>query len=332
MSVTIKDIAAEAGVSAITVSRALNDKPDIKAETKQRILQIARRRGYVPNELAKSLVTRRTNVIAILMPGVSDLLTAEKLDAIHAVCFSAGYTTLFCNTQNSAEAELEFLRQIRSKRVDGLLMFPLQKGEAYITELQKLTVPFIFLNRFSSALDCDYVKNDNVHGSYIAMQHLLQQGYRSIVYLCARPQTTTGRERITGSRKAVRDFGLTEATLTITHVDDSVEHCYQLTLQAIQNKTLPRAFAVWNDTLALGVRKALLENGITIPRDVAVIGYDDLVFSEYLFPPLTTVKQQNYELGEIAAKILIDKIEKKAVPLEKRQIELKPQLVLRQST
>lgn len=332
LSVTIKDIAAEARVSTITVSRALNNKPDISAETKKRILRIARRRGYVPNELAKSLVTRRTNVIAILMPGVSDLLTTEKLDAINTACFSAGFTTLFCNTKNDATTELEFLRQIRSKRVDGLLMFPVQKNKAYIAELQNLTVPYVFLNRFSAELDCDYVKNDNVHGSFIAIQHLLQRGYHNIKYLCARPQTTTGQERIQGSRRAVREMGLPESSLQIINVQDSVEYCYQHTLSDIREKQLPRAYAVWNDLLALGVRRALMENRINIPDDVAIIGYDDLVFAEYLFPPLTTIKQQNYELGEQAAHILINKIENKEAVLSKQEIALKPQLVLRQST
>ncbi|KAA3618898.1 MAG: LacI family transcriptional regulator [Calditrichaeota bacterium] len=332
MSVTIKDVAAKAGVSAITVSRALNNKPDINADTKRRILDIAQQLGYVPNELAKSLVTRRTNVIAILMPGVSDTLSTEKLDAINGVCFSAGFTTLFCNTKNSATTELEFLRQIQSKRVDGLLLFPSQKGDEYIAELQKITVPYVFLNRFSSVLDCDYVKNDNVYGSYIAVQHLLQRGYRSITYLCARPNTTTGQERIIGSKKAVREAGLPEDLLKITNVEDSVAHCYNLTLDLIKNNSLPDAFAVWNDILALGVRKALLENGIKIPDDVALIGYDDLVFSEYLHPPLTTIKQQNFELGELAAEFLINKIEKKILPEEKQQLELKPRLIPRQST
>ncbi|KAA3658619.1 MAG: LacI family transcriptional regulator [Calditrichaeota bacterium] len=332
MAITIKDIAAKAGVSAITVSRALNNKPDIKADTKKRILAIANQLGYVPNELAKSLVTRRTNVIAILMPGVSDLLSTEKLDAINAVCFDAGYTSLFCNTKNSAAIELEFLRQIQSKQVDGLLMFPTQKGREYMAELQKLAIPYVFMNRFSNELDCDYVKNDNVYGSYISVQHLLEKGYRRINYLCARPNTTTGLERVRGGCKAVKESGLPEKVFTITHIEESIDACYRLVLSHISEHNLPDAYMVWNDTLSLGVQKALLENKIRIPGDVALIGYDDLVFAEYMVPPLTTVKQQNYELGEQAAAAIINKIEKKVEPEAKMQIELKPKLVARQST
>lgn len=188
------------------------------------------------------------------------------------------------------------------------------------------------MNRFSNELDCDYVKNDNVYGSYIAVQHLLEKGYRRINYLCARPHTTTGLERVTGGCNAVKDAGFPENVFTITHIEESIQACYDLVQAHAKASDLPDAYMVWNDTLALGVQKALLELEIRIPQDVALVGYDDLVFAEYMVPPLTTVKQQNYELGEQAAEILIRKIEKKMPPEEKMQIELKPQLIPRKST
>jgi len=335
MTVTIKDIAVKAGVSVITVSRAINNKPDINIITKERILKIADELGYVPNELAKSLVTRRTNSIAVLMPSTPDYLAIEKFVSINQVCYEAGYTTLFCDTQNSVEKELEFLRQVKSKRVDGILIFPVQGGDKrYIDELKNTNVPFVFLHRFPEELDCDYVKNDNEYGGYITVNHLLEQGCRNIKYICARPNTTTGRERISGGKKAVSENSISSDCFEVLVCDDSIHACYAFVKSLISDKSKqkPDALFVWNDRLAIGARKAILEEGLKIPEDIALMGYDDLEVSEFLLPPLTSVRQSTYEIGRRASQILLEKIESSDNKRAIKKITIKPELIIREST
>jgi LacI family transcriptional regulator len=159
--IKMKDIAKHAGVSVVTVSRALNDKPDINLETKKRVLKIAQQYNYTPNGLAKSLVTKITKSIGIIIPNNKDPFYAEILHGIACETRERGYSIVLCNSHDNADRELELINFLRGKRVDGMLIYPLQKDNRYIDELNNNPLPYVFLNRHVDALKCDYVMNDN---------------------------------------------------------------------------------------------------------------------------------------------------------------------------
>ena len=181
-------------------------------------------------------------------------------------------------------------------------------------------------------MSCDYVKNDNEYGGYIAINHLIQRGYRNINYLCARPNTTTGQGRIAGSKRALIENGLPPESLKIISCDETIDASYQCAKELLIEQNMPDAIFIWNDKLVLGVMNAIFERGLKIPDDIAIMGYDDLEISKYLSPPLTTIAQDSRRIGEIAAHILIEKIESEAKRNQISQIILKPALVVRQST
>ena len=327
----MKDIARKANVSVVTVSRALNDKPDISKKTKERILLIAQELNYTPNGLAKSLVTRDTRTIGVIIPNARDPFYALIIDGISHETRVRGYGIFLCNSQEDPDQELELIRLLRGKRVNGMLIYPVQEDNRYIQELSNCPVPFVFLNRHTDQLQCDYVINDNFHGSFVAVDHLIKKGYKKITYICAKPNASSGRERIAGCREAIRQNGLTEDSLNVLTCNETIESCYTLVKQLISRKNEIDALYLWDDHLAIGARRALFEAHIKIPDDIAIVGYDDIEISEYLYPPLTTVRQPTFQIGEMAARILIDKFESDSENAYK-QIVLKPELIIRSTT
>ena len=330
MSATIKVIASIAKVSPITVSRALNSKPDISADTKERILAIAKRLRYSPNSIARSMITRTTKTIGLIMPNSKDPFYAE---VIHGICKKLrdhGYSTVLCTSENDADQELALIHTLRGLRVDGLLLYPIQRDERYVYELKHLTVPYVLLNRHTKALKCDYVMNDNVWGAFQAVNHLIEGGHKKIVYVCAWPKASSGKERIRGCKQAIRSHGLHPRALQIEYCDETIESCYQLVKRLIAQGGL-RAIFVWDDRLAIGALKAIQEQGLRIPRDIALVGYDGIEISAHLFPPLTTILQPSHQIGETAARVLLARLEAGDRRKPKRVV-LKPRLVVRETT
>jgi LacI family transcriptional regulator len=330
MSATIKEIASLARVSAVTVSRALNNKPDISVETKERILTIAKRVRYTPNGLAKSMITRTTKTIGLIMPNSKDPFYAE---VIHGICKKLrdhGYSTVLCTSENDADQELALMRTLREQRVDGLLLYPLQRDERYVHELKHSSVPYVLLNRHSKALKCDYVMNDNVWGAFEAVNHLIEEGHKKIVYVCAWPKASSGKERIMGCKQAIHSKGLPPSALHIEYCDETIEDCYQLVKRLIAQGELHAIFA-WDDRLAIGALKAIQEQGLRVPQDIALVGYDGIEISAHLFPPLTTVLQPSHQIGETAAQILLERLKHKDKS-EPKHVVLKPRLVVRETT
>lgn len=331
MRVTIKDIARMAGVSAVTVSRAINNKPDIGNETKNRILNIAKELGYTPDSLAKSLVTRITNTIGILVPDTLDPFYPEVIQGIADECRQRGFSIILCHTQRSPDRELEYIRLLKGMRVEGMLLYPVQEDDRYIQVLKNMPIPYVLLNRHTDALECDYVMNDNVYGAYLAVSHLIHRGHRQITYICAKPGVSSGRERIKGARKAMKENGLPSTSFAIVPCLPTIDSCYTVVKKLLSNGEKPTALFIWDDLLAIGAIKVIFEAGLRIPQDIALVGYNDIEIAKHLFPALTTIHHACYEIGEKAARILIDRIVS-GTNSEVRRIILQPELVIRETT
>ncbi len=330
MSATIKDIAAKARVSVVTVSRAMNNKPDISAATKERILKIARQLRYTPNSLAKSMVTRKTHAVGLVMPNSKDPFYAEVIHGICQKLSEQGYSTVLCTSEDDADKELSVLHLLRERRVDGILLYPVQRDQRYIQELKSSAVPYVLLNRHTNALKCDYVMNDNVAGALEAVNHLIEKGHKKITYVCARPDASSAQERILGCKRAIQQNGLPPSALMVEYCDETIESCHRLVKELVAHNNLHALF-VWDDRLAIGALKAIQEEGLRIPQDIALVGYDGIEISAHLFPPLTTVLQPSLQIGQTAAQILLERLGSKERGNPKHVV-LKPQLVVRETT
>jgi len=332
LSVTIKDIAKQASVSINTVSRALNGKPDVNEETKKRIIEIAKRLNYVPNFLAKGLVTKNTKTIGVIISDNSNPFFAKIIKGIEDFARSEGYSIILCNTDEEYEKEEDAIYLLQQKQVDGFLitLTSTQKERIDVLKLKRAEIPFVLLNRHMDNIMTDYVINDNIYGAYIAINHLVKLGYKRIGYISGPPQISSVRERLEGYRKALFENNIEFDNSLIKESNLKMEDGTILMRELLELENLPTAVFTYSDFLAIGVLKAIKEAELKIPEDIALVGYDDIEFSAFLEVPLTTVHQPRYRIGEKGARILINRIEGKGSK-DLQQIILKPELVIRKS-
>lgn len=333
MSTTMQDVAREAGVSINTVSRALNDKPDVNADTKKRILEIADRLDYVPNFLAKGLVTKNTRTIGVIVSDNANPFFARIIKGIEDCARGRGYNIILCNTDEDYEREQEAVRLLRQRRVDGFLitLTSTREKRTHIWELKRLEIPFVLLNRHIDDLMTDYVITDNIYGGYVAVRHLIRSGHKRIGYISGPLEISSAKERLQGYKKALLESNVEFDNSLVRVSNLKMEDGYRVTQELLGLRDNPTAIFAYSDFLAIGALKAIEEADLNIPEDIALVGYDDIEFCEFLGVPLTTVRQPRYRIGQEGASILINRIERKSSE-DLDQIILKPELVVRKST
>ncbi len=331
MKITIKDIAKKAKVSAITVSRALNDKQDINPNTKKKILKIANDLGYFPNMLARSLKSKKSKTLGVILRDISDSFYAEMLQGISLEANAEGYQIILSiSSRSGVDLELEFrtLKTLLEKQVDGLLIIPEHEDAAFFSYLQQIHTPFVLLNRIPKGIACDYVATDQMEGSRLALNHFIKSGKKDIAYLVRRPSSGAVRTRISACEKTLQAHGLPKNLIRVVECDDNLASAYEQTLSTLQRFPSVDGIYAWDDVMAMGAIKAAIELGYKIPQDIGIIGYDDIELAKFFNPALTTIRQNIQQIGKTAAEILIEKINNGILFTEKHVI-LKPELVVR---
>jgi LacI family transcriptional regulator len=331
--ITVKDLARELGLSINTVSRAINNKPDVNPETRRRVLEAAERLGYVANTLARSLVNGRTCTIGLIIADVVNPFYGRVIRGVEETARLNGYSTILVNSNEQDEDEREAVQVLRSKRVDGLLIHPVQQSFEHIARLKQDGIPYVLINRHFDELDGDYVINDNRGGAYQAVQHLVQLGHRRIAHITGSRLVSSVRERIAGYLQALAEVGVEEdpALVVTTRVD--MEGGYEAARALLTITPRPTAIFTYSDLVAIGAYKALREAKLVVPRDMSLVGYDDIEVAPFLESPLTTVHQPTYEIGQQGVETLLQRISSRADPeaMPVRRI-LEPHLVVRRST
>ncbi len=333
MSVTIYDIAKEAGVSAATVSLAMNNSGKIKEETKQHIRAIAERLGYTPNYAARSLINSRSFSIGVVVPNLTNPLFATMLGEMISTANSKGYTIVVGSSEQSIDKERNYIAMLSEQRVDGMIIFPSFLEELFpefIKGKDDATIPLVLCgsaNAFSENIS--YVKCDNHMGGYIATEHLIQNGKKRIALLSAVKEKSQAASRIAGYRDAHEFYDL-------PYHEDLVQFCspdpadiFDATVSLINDKGVDAFFCLFDD-MCLPVIRAVESLGLSIPDDIAIVGYDNIALSALLPTSLTSVDTHAKLIGSMAVKQLIKKIEDPTS--ESRKIILKPDLVVREST
>ena len=305
--VTIKDIARAAGVSHPTVSRALNNHPAISESTRERIIELAQQMGYVPNAAARGLKTNRTRALGVILRQIDDPFWIEVVDGVDSVLHPEGYSLFIASTHNEKQREKEVVQAMVQRGVDGVILLSPLFSEEQCKILNSYDLPMVMVNN-EGAGECRYIiYNDDVYGARLLTKHLIDLGHTRLAYLGKRHGGFPNSDRLAGFRAEMQAARLPVDERYIydtsagnpTGGREGAE--YLLSLDEI-----PSAIVCYNDFLAVGVYNYLHEKGLRIPQDVSVTGFDNISIAAYLSPPLTTLHQHKFQMGEGAARMMLE--------------------------
>ncbi len=330
MKVNIKTIAEKAGVSTATVSRVLNNYNGVREVTRKKVLKVIKQFDYEINAIAKSLKEKKSMTIGIILGNVLSQFYSIIAKSVEDISSKYGYNTILCNGDDNPEKELKYLKVLKSSRVDGIILTPTGKNKDYINKLIKTETKMVLLDRLIEGVSCDAVLVDNLNGSYKAIKHLVGQGFKRIGIVNGYIDRTTGRDRLEGYKRALIEEGIKIDENLIKIGNFKRDSGYQLTKELLRSK--PDAIFVTNIDMLIGAMLFIREKNIKIPSDLAIVGFDDSEIAKLVMPPITTVQQPVYELGETAAEILIKKIKENEFKQEPIIHVLNTNLILRKSS
>ncbi|MBU3154146.1 LacI family DNA-binding transcriptional regulator [Clostridium estertheticum] len=324
--VGIKDIAIECNVSATTVSRALNNSKEISKKTREFILKTCEEKGYIPNSAARSLILNKTNMIGLLIPDITNQYYAYVSKGVSSYLEKIGYGLVLCNSDRNKDNENRYIDFLAQKRVDGIILIPV-KPKASDYKKIIANVPLVMADNYVKDLEVSYVGNDNYVGARKIVSHMLRQGYRKIGVILGDESSTASNERLKGYKDILTENNIEVNNDILLNSSANFEDGFKLA-EILINKKVDAIFTI-NDSVAMGVMKYAHMNNILIPKDIGIAGYDDIEQASMLTVPLTTVHQKKFELGQIAAKILIAEINNHKTL--KQTIILQPELIIRKS-
>ncbi len=308
MKVTITDIAKLANVSKSTVSAVLNDNPLISQATRDKVLKLIKKLDYKPNELARSLSTKKTQSIGIVVKGIDNPYFTKVLKGVYDVANDEGYSVLLGSSEFDFKNELQSIKVLKAKRVDGLIIAPLQTegaDYAYLFELIQEKYPFVLLDGVKN-IHTNVVDFANEKTAYEAVSYLINLGHKEIAFFAGPIYSTHGRERLAGYQRALEEHGITRRDDLIIATGSKINDGYSSGKRLFTSADIhPTAVFCYNDLVAIGLMGALRDLGIAVPEQVSVFGFDDIEMDNYLNAPLSTVHVPIYELGKSAAEILI---------------------------
>ena len=328
MSTTIRDVADEAKVSVATVSRVLNDSGNVQEATRDRVIEAVHTLDYHPSETARSLRAQKTRTVGILLPNIHGEFFAQVTRGLDRRAQKDGHHLLVSNSHTD-ESEAESVIRSILGRVDGLIILWPRIAVDFLESIVPEELPVVLLNTSADGSRFTSLSFDNREGAYAAVEHLADHGHERIAIFTGGPENFDAQERLAGYRKAIADFELV--------ADSSLEIKGDFTReegQALVGKKFlsldprPTALLASNDSMAIGALRGLLQAGLQVPEDVALVGFDDIPTAKYVTPSLTTVKAPTQELGERAMELLLKHLQEEEVPSHRT---LETELILRES-
>lgn len=308
---TLKQIAGQLGLSVSTVSRVLSGQSSayrISRKTEQAVLRAARRADYTPNQLARGLRTNRTNTLGLVIPDISNPFFAGIAHRIENEARRLGYSIILSDSNETTELEIESLRLLQSRKVDGMIVFPVGRESAHLAELREFGMPLVITDRRIPGLDVSSVVSDNFTGAYEAASSLLKAGHRVIACIQGLPFSEPSRERVRGFREAHRRLGWPLDDSLIVGDNFGETTGYVETSLFLKRPVRPTAVFATSNLIALGAMRAIREEGLAIPGDVSMIGFDEAPHSGLLATPLTTVAQDQDAIGRLAVSLLFERM------------------------
>jgi LacI family transcriptional regulator len=306
--IRLKDIAAKAGVSLMTASKAMGNAADVAAQTRARIRLLAQQMGYVPNSMAQALRNRKTRLLGLVLSTVANPIFARTVTAIEEGAHEWGFDLILAHTLNSPEREEVCIRRLLARGVDGLLLFPVYRlsptAAIYDILWQRQTPTVILGQRAPFCAQFPNVESDDAAGGYQMTRHLLELGHKKIAFLSGPPGAPWAQERLEGYRRALREEQIEPDDRLIFTAGASMEEGEKAALQMLNESVSMTALQAATDMVAMGAANVFLQQGIRIPQDLSIGGFGNLLMSEHFRVPLTTMRQPKLRLGAAAMEIM----------------------------
>lgn len=332
-SASVIDVAARAGVSLGTVSNVLNRPERVSEETRDKVLQAIKELGYVRNEAARQLRAGRSRTVGLVVLDVGNPFFTDLAAGVEQTATSSGLSVVLCNSNDDAAREWHYLSMLREQRAYGVLITPVGDRTAAIEEIRRSGTPVVLVDRGANRKQCSVSVNDFVGGE-LAVAHLIEQGHKRIGFVGGPVAINQVRQRLAGARAAIQAAGLREDALTVIETPRLDVASGRATGQQIASmgvRRRPTGVFCANDLLALGLLQDTVRRGLTLPHDLAIIGYDDIEFAAAAAVPLTSIRQPRAQLGQAAMQLLLDEATNGQAH-QHRQIVFEPELVVRDST
>ena len=330
---TIKEIAEAAGVSTATVSRVLNNSDKVRGKTADHVLEVVEKLNYRPSHVARRMRVKTTDslVIGLVITDIENPFFSNVAKGVESVAFKNKHILMICNTNENPEKEKFFLNSLLSEKVSGAIIVPTtgNGNEKFFEELVKKGFPMVLVDRQVKNLNIDSVSINNEVGGYQATEQLIKNGHRRIGIICGIKGLSNTEERLGGYKKALKSAGIPVSNELVTYGDYVEAGGRKALTKLLSLDNPPTAVFSTNNLMTLGCIKELYSRKITIPDEMALVGFDDSTWAEALIPPLTTIKQPGYELGINAAELLIKRLNKPTSST--MNIVLNSELVVRES-
>lgn len=329
MKISMKDVARKAEVSTATVSHVINKTRFVRVETKKKVLDAMKELNYYLNSAARSLRSRKSNVVGLLVPDISNFFFTSIARGVENTLKKHGYNLILSNSNEDLKSEIEQIKIYNTQLVDGLIMAPVSGDHAFLNELLNRDYPVVFIDRKPKGYQGDCVVGNNIKGAYDAIRMLIKKGHSKIGIITGLPGLTTTDERLIGYKKALVDhkFKIDENLIKVG--DSQFKGGYESTKELLKHTNITALF-VANNLMTVGAIKYLKEKGVAIPGDIAIIGFDDYKWASITEPSLSMVKQPAYDIGETASTLLIKRIKKEEVGGNK-EYRLPTKLIIRDS-
>jgi LacI family transcriptional regulator len=324
---SIKDVAAEAGVSVATVSRVLNDHPSVSADARTRVLAAVEVLGYRPNAVARSLRTDQTHTLGLVISDVLNPYFTELARSVEEEARALGYSVIIGNADERPDLQDHHVRNLLDRRIDGLLVSPTDGGSRLMPDAARAGTPMVFVDRWIPGFDVPVVRADGQAAVRDLVVHLHGLGHRRLAIIAGPAATTTGRERVAAFRKALGAYGLDLPDAYIGQGDFQAESGRQVTEGFLDLPVPPEAVFAADNLMALGALDAVRARGMRVPDDIALAAFDDIPWFVHTDPPITAIAQPTGELGRAAVRALVDRIEGRPP----QSVTLPARLVVRRS-
>ena len=328
---TIRDVAKRAGVAPITVSRVINNSGYVNEKTRARVEAAIADLGYVPNVLARSLRSRRTGTLGLILTDISNPFWTTVARGVEDAASDAGFNVILCNTDESEVEQDKYLHVLMQKQVDGVLLVPARSAVEPIKFIQSQNTSVVVLDRRIPNSQTDVVRCDSEGGAYQLTSLLLSLGHRRIAMLSGPRGVSTAEDRVAGYRRALAEAGVDVDAAPVCYGEFSLQSGYAMTLQVLARTPRPSALFAGNNFIAIGALRALRDTGLRVPEDLALVGFDDLPADLVVDPFLTVAAQPAYEMGRQATELLLARLSEEA-PAAYQEIVLPTEIVVRQSS
>jgi LacI family transcriptional regulator, fructose operon transcriptional repressor len=325
---TLKEVAEAAGVSTATVSRVLSNQPYVKPEMRERVMAMVAKLEYRPNLVARSLRSQQSSTIGLIVSDIRNPFFTAISRAVEDTAYARGYKVMICNTDENPEKEALYLDMMRDEHVAGVIFSPTRQTLTNFAALN-ITFPIVLVDRSLKNGGVDAVLLENVAAGYELTTHLIENGYGRIAAICGEA-STTGRERWRGYEMALREHDLAPAAEYVKYLEPTIEVGYKVALDMLASPEPPDAFFMSNSLLMAGALQAIRDRNLTIPDDVALVGFDETIWASLVQPAMTLIAQPTDEIGKTATELLLQRV---ADPgRAPRTVLLKGQLLVRGSS